>query len=62
MHVITVTNITYQSPCDAPTELTFGFDEPVDVEYLQCELKSHIEEETQQLVDTFEYTISEQSE
>ena len=59
MHVVTVTNIKYKQPTDAPTDLVFGFDEAIDVEYLDVELKAHIEEETAQAVDTFEYTISD---
>jgi hypothetical protein len=60
MYVVTVTNIKYKDPTDAPTELVFGFDEHVDINYLDVELRAHIEEETSQAVDTFEYTVEEQ--
>lgn len=60
MTIVTVTNIKYINPTDADTELVFGFDEAVDQEYLEAELKAHIEEQTEQLVESFEYTVSEQ--
>lgn len=62
MTVVTVTNIKYTNPTDAVTELVFGFDEAVDQEYLETELKAHVEEQTSELVESFEYTVTEQDE
>lgn len=60
MTVVTITNIKYINPTKAETELIFGFDEAVDQEYLESELKAHIEEQTEQLVESFEYTVTQQ--
>lgn len=60
MTIVTVSNIKYTQPTDAETELVFGFDEEVNQEYLEAELKAHIEEWTAQLVESFEYSVSEQ--
>lgn len=60
MTVVTITNIKYINPTEAETELVFGFDEAVDQEYLESELKAHIEEQTEQLVESFEYEITQQ--
>lgn len=58
MTVVTVTNIVYKEPTDAPTEFVFGFDEEVDHAYIEAEMKSHIEEQAQQLVESFEYSFT----
>ena len=48
MFVVHATDITYKDPetaqVELPNELTLGVDEPINNEYLDTELLSHVEE------------------
>lgn len=60
MFVVHVTEITYKNPEEAqvelPTELTLGVEEPINNEYLDTELVSHVEELVGHSVATLKYS------
>lgn len=59
MHTVTITNITYEPQNSSlPDALTFEFDEAVDHEYLNIELKSHIQEHIQESFNSASEVVS----